>query len=385
MVKKFVMEINDDAFNDPNEYKIDELMNMNNDLQEKLTKYKNKISEYYKNKLWDRYKKISNEYEMIFTTPNNGTNVSQYLPVSRSFFKMWEILYDFESELRVKDKTGLKCLFLAEGPGGFAEALIKYRYMHSPTEQKNDQYHGMTLRSNNNKNIPEWKLGNDILKQVKVHYGADDTGNLYNMSNIVHLSNEIGKNSMDLITADGGFDFSSDFNNQEEMSIQLIYCEILTALLTQKLGGSFILKIYDIFNETTIKMIHLLKKFYKTIYIIKPLTSRPANSEKYILCIDFFKSADSKKYLEILYKKVIFQNDKEDAFKRVELEYDIFKKIVLYNSYSIMRQIFYIQNTIDYINFFRKSLDSKNIMNRILGEHMRKSKKWCEKYEIYNL
>lgn len=385
MVKKFVMELNDNTKYEPIKYSNEELLKLNSDLQEKLTRYKNKITDYYKNKLWDRYKKISNEYEMIFTTPNTGTNISQYLPVSRSFFKMWEILYDFEEELNIKGKDAIKCLFLAEGPGGFAEALIKYRTIHDPSNQSKDEYHGMTLKSNNNKNIPEWKLGNDILKQVKVHYGADTTGNLYNMANIVHLSNEIGKNSMDLITADGGFDFSSDFNNQEEMSTQLIYCEILTALLTQKIGGSFILKIYDIFNESTIKMIHILKKFYKTINIIKPLTSRPANSEKYLLCIDFYKSEDSKRYLEILYKKVIFNNDSDDVFKKIDYDDNILNSIVLYNTYSIMRQIYYIQSTIDYINYFRRNLDSKVVMNKVLDEHTRKSKKWCDKYEIYRL
>ena len=34
------------------------------------------------------------------------------------------------------------------------------------------------------------------------------------------------QNSMDIITADGGFDFSIDFNKQEQLSNRLIFCEI---------------------------------------------------------------------------------------------------------------------------------------------------------------
>lgn len=385
MVKKYVMEITGDVVREPDqkEPNVDFLLSLNKTLHEKITKYKNKITEYYKNKLWDRYKKISNEYEMIFTTPNTGANVSQYIPVSRSFFKMWEMLYDFKEELGIGEEGAKKYLFLAEGPGGFAEAVIKYRRDNNLSES--DEYHGMTLKSNNNKNIPEWKMGNGALKQVKIHYGADDTGNLYNMANIVHLTNKIGKHSVEVITADGGFDFSSDFNNQEEMSMHLIFCEILTALLCQKEGGHFILKIYDIFNDSTIKMIHILRTFYKKVYIVKPLTSRPANSEKYLVCIGFNHTEShekKKKYYEMLYKYVLFPESRNMCFDDIHVDRNILHNIVLYNNYSIMRQVYYIQGTIDFINMTRRSLDSKGMTQRILQEHERKSRKWCEKYEV---
>ena len=94
------------------------------------------------------------------------------------------------------------------------------------------------MKSNKNKNIPEWRFD-----KIKICYGADNTGNLYNMCNIYYLVKTLGRQSVDLVTADGGFDFSSDFNNQEDLSLKLIYCKILTAILIQKESGSFILKI----------------------------------------------------------------------------------------------------------------------------------------------
>ena len=39
---------------------------------------------------------------------------------------------------------------------------------------------------------------------------------------------------MDLVTADGGFDFSIDFNQQEQMAGKLILTEILYAIIMQK-------------------------------------------------------------------------------------------------------------------------------------------------------
>jgi cap1 methyltransferase len=37
-------------------------------------------------------------------------------------------------------------------------------------------------------------------------------------------------------------------------------------------------------TETSIQLIYLLFSFYKEVYIYKPKTSRPTNSEKYIIC-----------------------------------------------------------------------------------------------------
>ena len=61
----------------------------------------------------------------------------------------------------------------------------------------------------------------------------------------------------------------------------------------QAVGGSFILKIYDIFHENTLKTISFIKKFYKNIYIVKPLSSRPANSEKYLVCVGFIEPSET--------------------------------------------------------------------------------------------
>ena len=49
---------------------------------------------------------------------------------------------------------------------------------------------------------------------------------------------------MDLITADGGFDFSMDFNQQEILIGKLLFAQIAYALCLQKRGGKFILKIF---------------------------------------------------------------------------------------------------------------------------------------------
>ena len=50
------------------------------------------------------------------------------------------------------------------------------------------------------------------------------------------------KNKIDFITADGGFDFSINFNNQEAMAIRLIFTEVIYAIMLQKKKVHLLLK-----------------------------------------------------------------------------------------------------------------------------------------------
>jgi 23S rRNA U2552 (ribose-2'-O)-methylase RlmE/FtsJ len=373
MVKKIVMNL-DNNDNIPKNISYDELHTTNLRLMDMITQYKNKITPYYVNKSWDKYKKVSNEYELIFTTPYAKSNVAQYNPVSRSFFKMWEILNDFGEKIIKSDTNiGIKCLFLAEGPGGFLEAVMKYR------SNKSDHYYGLTLKPEH-KSIPEWKLKKFDMSQITTLYGEDDTGNLYNLQNTHHVANLLGKNTMDLVTADGGFDFSSDFNNQEDLSSKLIKCETYCAFYMLKDNGTYILKIYDMFNKITLQILAILQNTFKDIYIVKPLTSRPANSEKYLVCCGYKKDI-GETMIDILGKNL---KDGNDENLNININLQTLYNIVLYNTYYTSRQIFYIQKTIDYINIFDKLHSTLKFTkyDKLIEKNKKKCRNWCTKYKM---
>ena len=86
-----------------------------------------------------------------------------------------------------------------------------------------------------------------------------------------------------IITGDGGFDFSADFNKQESTAFRLIFTKLYMRTVLQKLGGHFVLKIFDIFEDCIIDILYLLNTFYEKVIVMKPYTSRYANSEKYYL------------------------------------------------------------------------------------------------------
>ena len=258
-------------------------------ISKSLAKYLNSMKAQIDNYTndWDLYKKYTNTYEYIHTcVPFAKLPVCKLKPLSRSFYKLIEILNIFNIEFPEKPMTSFH---LAEGPGGFIEAFINYREMNNKDNFANDICYGMTLLNDKDDNIPGWKKSKHFLLKypnIKLVTGRDGTGNLLNVDNLWYCYNNY-KNSIDLITGDGGFDFSVNFNEQESLSINLIFAQIIYAIAMQKHGGMFILKIFDIFTQVTVDLLYILSSLYEKCYIVKPFTSRYANAEKYIVCKSF--------------------------------------------------------------------------------------------------
>jgi 23S rRNA U2552 (ribose-2'-O)-methylase RlmE/FtsJ len=256
-----------------------------------LSAIKEKITS--REKSWDIYKKYTNPYEYIHTpVPMKKKSISKIKPISRSYFKMIEMLSLFNILEKYKN-TNLKSFHLAEGPGGFIEAIATLR------NNPEDSYYGMTLYDPTpNSNVPTWKKSADFLGRfpnVILETGQDNTGNILILENLRYCKDKYGS-SMDIITGDGGFDFSMDFNYQEIAISKLLYGQLAFAVTMQKKGGSFILKLFDSFMKHTLDILYLLSSFYEKVYIVKPKTSRYANSEKYIVCQGFLFDSNERFY-----------------------------------------------------------------------------------------
>ena len=327
---------------------------------------------------WDNFKKFSNPYEYIHTHfPGLGSGVSKMKPLSRSFFKMIEIynIFNFAEDF---NKKHIDTFHLAEGPGGFIEALCHLRT--NPL----DRYHGMTLINENDTNVPGWKKTELFLKNhenVKIEKGRDGTGNLYKYQNLEHCVHKYG-NSMDLITADGGFDFSIDYDKQETLVQHLIFSQIAFAISLQKKGGHFVLKVFDIFYQSSIDLIYLLSCFYTHVYIIKPNTSRYANSEKYVVCKNF-KYSDteeiSKKFIAIF--RVLDKIDLNSLYIRrfldIPIQYYYVSQIIEINAIFGQQQIITILSTFKLI----EERDMELIQNN-KSKNVKKCIQWCIKHSI---
>jgi 23S rRNA U2552 (ribose-2'-O)-methylase RlmE/FtsJ len=316
---------------------------------------KQTIDEYYE--YWDILKKITNPYEYIHTiVPNHKCSLCKHKPLSRSFFKMIEIIDTFSF---LNEPTNILSFHLAEGPGGFIEAFNYKR------NNKQDTYYGMTLISDN-VNIPSWKKATQLLsnnRNIKIEYGASKNGDLFLKENLIYCYKKYFR-TMDYITADGGFDFSLDFNNQEDMSFKLILSQVFFALIMQKQGGNFILKIFDVFKIKTIEVIYLLCNLYENVFIFKPNTSRCANSEKYIICRNF-KNNNKKIISNIIENFDLLINKVDTIYSlfNIQLNQLFITKLQEINSIYGQQQLENIKNTINLIREFKILNIQYNLLN----------------------
>ena len=100
--------------------------------------------------------------------------------------------------------------------------------------------------------------------------------------------------------ADGGFSVEGQENIQEILSKQLYLCQCLVALSIVRTGGHFVCKLFDLFTPFSIGLIYLMYRAFDQVCIHKPNTSRPANSERYIICKG--KRHDAKEIKDYMYE-----------------------------------------------------------------------------------
>ena len=362
--------------------------NISNSLSFYLYEIKNKIDGYGSD--WDEFRKYTNPYEYINSNvPGKSKCVAKYKPLSRSYFKMLEIMSSFDIYIpnngnvfesrtsKTRNAIPMNSFHLAEGPGGFIEALANTR------KNLDDKYVGMTILDDaNDNNVPAWKKSEYFLRNnpnVFIENGATGTGDILCIKNFKHCVDKYGS-SMDLITADGGFDFSTGFNSQEINITKLLYGQICYALCLQKHKGCFILKIFDCFMDHTIDLLYILSAFYEEVYITKPNTSRYANSEKYVVCKNFRFSSNSDFIVKLgsCFKNVIGSTTPITRLLKCPVSSHFINKIEEFNAIFGQQQIDNIHQTIILI-------DNKHKNDKIdvyIRNNIQKCTNWCITHNI---
>lgn len=379
MIVNQLIEINNKINPKSLELKIKNCDNINIFISNSLYHFLNKSKKRIDNNVeqWDFYKKITNPYEFIHTPPyhNSPHSVANYEAISRSFYKLIEMINYFELLSEFNNKP-IKSFHLAEGPGGFIEAMI---FLRKNTMNKDDKYYGITLQSNN-RNIPKWRKLTEKFKfntSIKIENGITNDGDLLKEENFTHCFNKY-KNSMDFLTADGGFDFSIDYEKQELASLKLIFAQIMYAIMLQKKGGTFILKIFDIFYRPSVEMIYLLNCFYESVSVCKPNTSRFANSEKYLVCRDF-RYEDTSEYYEVFRNNLekFSEGEAIESIMKIDIPLCFTQDIEEVCAILGKKQLATIHTTLLLIQEKRNDK-----IDKLKKTNIEKSIKWCERNNI---
>jgi 23S rRNA U2552 (ribose-2'-O)-methylase RlmE/FtsJ len=306
---------------------------------------------------------IASYSKIYFDITNNKVNI-----VSRAFYKLWEILIMFNNKLFSKKKSIISA-HLAEAPGSFVQSLIFFREkFYKLDEYKNDEHYVISIAE---EGVPSFRKDfKSEYSKVKIY--EQDGGDLTSIASI----NKFVKFSKkaDFITADGGFIWK-DENYQEQEAYRLIIGEILTAIKIQAEDGSFIIKLFEIYTDNTIKIISILASCYKKVFITKPFTSRQSNSEKYIVCIGFQSSKVDENIIIELEKLLEQMNDMENKelfVSNILPEYEIDENIKITINFSsiLLSNLQHVA-----INKMKKYVDSGNYYGDQYNQYLEEQQK----------
>lgn len=345
----------------------------------------------FEHKINDYKDDLTSNTKKFFNMTKEDPNI-----LSRAFYKMWEMIYYFD----LASKDNLTYAALAEGPGSFLQAVLKFREKYG-YDLKNDKYFGVTIHPEDGKNIEMGKqfmnyYGKKYPDLLNIHktypkvraskLKSRSNGDITEVKTISLFKKEVAKNKKyaDLVTADGGFDWN-DENYQEQEAYQLILGEIIGAIRVQNKDGHFVLKLFETFTISTLKMIYILSSFYNEIYVCKPLYSRESNSEKYLVCKGF--KYDQKKdkdslnnkisKLENILEKLSSTSYLQDIFPDFELPEDFINKFKYINIEIANKQQIMINEIVTYIknnNYFGDKYHQSR------DEQIKATKWWVENF-----
>ncbi|KRY33868.1 MAGUK p55 subfamily member 5 [Trichinella spiralis] len=174
---------------------------------------------------------------------------------------------------------------VCSGPGGFTEYVLWKRGW-------NAHGFGMTLRNDCDFRLDKFTASSPVMFEAFYgEDGIDGDGDITKGSNLESFSNFVLKNTdqkgVHLFMADGGFSVVGEEILQEVLSKRIYLCQSLCGLLVLRKGGTFLCKFFDTFTPFTVDLICLLWHCFDKLTLHKPHSSRPGNSEKYVIGIGF--------------------------------------------------------------------------------------------------
>lgn len=217
-----------------------------------------------------------------FETINNAIFLNRAAVKMANLDALFEFMFtnpkDEDGADLVKENELLYFADVCAGPGGFSEYVLWRKKWHA-------KGFGFTLRCENDFKLDKFLAG--YPETFDTYYGIKGDGNVYDPDNIESLTDYVLKQTtvgVHFMMSDGGFSVEGQENVQEILSKQLYLCQCLTALSIVRVDGHFVTKLFDLFTPFSVGLIYLMYKCFKQICIVKPNTSRPANSERYLVC-----------------------------------------------------------------------------------------------------
>ncbi|XP_023256255.1 cap-specific mRNA (nucleoside-2'-O-)-methyltransferase 1 [Seriola lalandi dorsalis] len=226
----------------------------------------------------------SNPYETIRGGIFLNRAAMKMANIDHCFDYMFTNPKDSQGKPLTKDREGELLYFgdVCAGPGGFSEYILWKRRWHA-------KGFGMTLKGPCDFKLEDFYAApSELFEPYYGEGGVDGDGDITRPENMTAFRNFVlestERRGLHFLMADGGFSVEGQENIQEILSKQLLLCQFLTAISTLRTGGHFVCKTFDLFTPFSVGLVYLVYLCFDRISLFKPVTSRPANSERYIVC-----------------------------------------------------------------------------------------------------
>ncbi|KAM3876766.1 cap-specific mRNA (nucleoside-2'-O-)-methyltransferase 2 [Diretmus argenteus] len=254
-------------------------------------------------KVWHQHTNSTNRAGKVIAAVRSAANAEI---CTQAWCKFYEILGTFNLLSEEALKSGeLNTVHLCEAPGAFITALNHYIKTSEHTRYCDWSWAANTLNPYHEANGGNTTIADDRLIANTLpwwFFGSDNTGNLMNQKHLLELQGFVSNmRSVDVVTADGSFDCQEKPDEQETLVASLHYCEATAALLLLNPGGSFVLKMFTLYEHSSVCLLYLLNCCFRSVSVFKPATSKAGNSEVYVVCRDY----DGKEAVRPLLSKLI--------------------------------------------------------------------------------
>lgn len=273
---------------------LNELVPYTNDnliaIKTRLNEAKSKLDPLYarESNEWTQFQNTIDIYKPMRFEIAKGYNAKN---VTNAWMKYWEIY----NQYGLIGDGPVHAFFNAELPGA---ALCAFNhYMKTKRPGVVFDWRASSLVQNSDNNALGDTYGLYEMNKSKWVMSGTNNGDATVMDNILDFAAQIGPDSsfggVDLYSHDAGIDVSDDFNEQETANAKIHLGCAIAGFMTLKPGGNFVAKQYTFFETLTWNLIIIYSQLFDEFYICKPLTSRPYNSEVYLVGKGF-KGFDEK-------------------------------------------------------------------------------------------
>jgi len=241
----------------------------------------------------------------VIKTQNSSTSTKVAKIVSNAWLKMWELIH-LDKLINTSDKT-FTSFHNAEFPGSFIFAVNHYVKTYAP--DMDHKWYASSLVDNQNTEQNNSALV-DEYGMAKIHgqnwiMDKNNNGDVTNVKSLLHMNEIImektNNEGVNLYTSDIS---SGQMVDQEDKEAILNAGQIVAGIMTLKKGGNMVTKQFTFFHKYTLSLMGILTKCFKIVKVVKPITSRPANSEVYLVCLDYYGKDSCKDIITMILNSI---------------------------------------------------------------------------------